>query len=56
MNIYPLILELTYLITPWSRVILEKLTGLQLVKKFLAFYRTRKYITTSKSDRHLFLS
>jgi hypothetical protein len=27
---------LTYLLTPWSRV-LEKLTGLQLVKKFPAF-------------------
>ena len=29
---------LTYLLTPWSRVLLEKLTGLQLVKKFPAFY------------------
>jgi len=28
---------LTYLLTPWSRVILEKLTGSQLVKKFTAF-------------------
>jgi len=25
------------LLTPWSRVLLEKLTGLQLVKKFPAF-------------------
>jgi hypothetical protein len=25
-------------ITPWSRVLLEKLTGLWLVKKFPAFY------------------
>ena len=24
----------TYLLTPWYRVLLEKLTGLQLVKKF----------------------
>jgi len=24
----------TYLLTPWCRVLLEKLTGLQLVKKF----------------------
>jgi len=31
---------LTYLLTPWSRVLLEKLTGLQLVKKFPAFYGT----------------
>ena len=27
----------TYLLTPWSRVVLEKLTGLQLVNKFPAF-------------------
>jgi hypothetical protein len=31
---------LTYLLTPWSRVLLEKLTGRQLVKKFPAFYGT----------------
>jgi len=31
---------LTYLLTPWSRVLLEKLTGLQLVKKFPALYGT----------------
>ena len=35
----------TYLLTPWSRVLLEKLTGLQLVKKFPAFFGTRKFIT-----------
>jgi len=29
-----------HLLTPWSRVLLEKLTGLQLVKKFPAFYGT----------------
>jgi len=28
----------TYLLTPWCRVLLEKLTGLQLVKKFPAFH------------------
>ena len=33
-NIYIL---LTYLLTPWCRVLLEKLTGLQLVKKFPHF-------------------
>jgi hypothetical protein len=29
-----------YLLTSWCRVLLEKLTGLQLVKKFPAFHRT----------------
>ena len=32
-----------YLLTPWCRVLLEKLTGLQLVKKFPAFYGTRRF-------------
>ena len=32
---------LLYLLTPWNRVLLEKLTGLQLVKKFPEFYITR---------------
>jgi len=29
-----------YLLTPWNRVLLEKPTSLQLVKKFSAFYGT----------------
>ena len=45
-----------YLLTPWSRVLLEKLTGLQLVKKFPAFHGTRKFITAFTSARHLSLS
>ena len=47
---------LTYLLTPWCRVLLEKLTGLQLVKKFPAFNGTRKFITALTSVRHLSLS
>ena len=47
---------LTYLLTSWSRVLLEKLTGFQLVKKFAAFYGTRKFITAFASARHLSLS
>jgi hypothetical protein len=43
------------LITQWSRV-LEKLTGLQLVNKFPAFYGTRSFITAFTSARHLSLS
>jgi hypothetical protein len=45
-----------YLLTPCSRVFLEKLTSLQLVKKFAAFYGTRRFITTFTSARHLSLS
>jgi hypothetical protein len=41
---------------PKSRVLLEKPNGSQLVKKFLAFYGTRRFISTFKSARHLSLS
>jgi len=44
-----------YLLTPWSRFLLYKLTGLQLVKKFPAFYGTRRFITVVTSARHLSL-
>ena len=46
----------TYLLSPWCRVLLEKLTGLQLVKKFPAFHGTRRFITALTSVRHLSLS
>ena len=42
-----------YLLTPWSRVLLEKLTGFQQVRKFTAFYGTRKFITVLTSARRL---
>jgi len=45
-----------YLDTPWSRVLLEKLADFRLVKKFPAFYGTRRFSTTFTSARHLFLS
>ena len=47
---------ITYLLTPWCRVLLEKLTGLQLVKKFPAFHGTRRFITALTSLHHLSLS
>ena len=47
---------LTYLLTPWCRVLLEKLTGLQLVKKVPAFHGNRRFITALTSIRHLSLS
>jgi len=37
-----------YLLTPWRRVHIEKLTGSQLVKKFLALYRTEKFVGHSQ--------
>jgi len=45
-----------HLLTPWRRVLLEKLTVLQLVKKFPAFHGTRRFITALTSVRHLSLS
>ena len=45
-----------YSLTIWSRVLLEKLTGFQLVKKFSTFYGTRRFITAFTSARHLSLS
>ena len=47
---------LTYLLTPWCRILLEKLTGLQLVKKFPTFHGTRRFITALTSFRQLSLS
>ena len=47
---------ITFLLTPRCRVLLEQLTGLQLVKKFPAFHGTRRFITALTSVRHLSLS
>ena len=53
-NVY--LKHFSYLLTPWCRVLLEKLTGLQLVKKFPAFHGTRRFITALTSVRQLSLS
>ena len=47
---------LTDLLNPWSRFLLEKLTGSQLIKKFPVFYVTWKFITAFTTARHLSLS
>jgi len=48
---------LTYLLTTLgTRVLLEKLIVFQLVKKFLAFYGTRRFITAVTSTCHLSLT
>jgi hypothetical protein len=58
--LYPHLITLmylfTYLLTPCSRVFLEKLTGLQLDKKFPEFYGTRRFITAFTNARHMSLS
>jgi hypothetical protein len=53
---YSLTHSLTNSLTPHSTVLLKKLTGLQPVKKFPAFYGTRRFITTLTSACHLSLS
>ena len=52
---YLLACLLTYLLTPRNRVLLEKLTGFQLVNKLPAFYGTRRFITAVTNARHLSL-
>jgi len=47
---------LAYLLAPWSRVLLEKLTGFQLVKKFPVFCGNRRFVTAFTSARQLSLS
>ena len=47
---------LPHLLTPWCRVLLEKLTGLQLAKKFPAFHGTQRLIIALTSVRHPSLS
>jgi hypothetical protein len=49
-------LLIPYLLTPWSRVHIEKLTDFQIVKRFPAFYGTRRFITAFTNDCHLSLS
>jgi hypothetical protein len=44
------------LLTPWSRALLEKPTGFHLVKKFPAFYGTRRFIIAFTIACHLSLS
>jgi hypothetical protein len=47
---------ITYFLTPWSRVLPEKLTRPELLKKFPTFYGTRRFITVYTRARHLSLS
>jgi len=44
-NLCTYVIMYPYLLTPWSRVLLEKLIRSQLVKKFTVFYGTQRFIT-----------
>jgi len=44
------------LLTAWSRVLLEKLTGSQVVKKFPTYYGNQSFFTAFTNAYHLFLS
>jgi hypothetical protein len=46
----------TYIDTARIRVLLEMLTGSQLVKKFPAFYGNRRFMTAFTSALHLSLT
>jgi len=47
---------LTYLLTPWSRVLLEKLTGSAASQEIPRIFGTRRFITVLTSACHLSLS
>ena len=47
---------LTYLLTPWSRVLLEKLTGSAASQEIPRIFGTRRFLTVPTSARHLSLS
>ena len=46
----------TYLLTPWSRVPLEKLTGSAASQEIPRIFGTRRFLTVPTSVRHLSLS
>jgi hypothetical protein len=51
-----LLLKLTYLFTPWSRVLLEKLTGSKPSQEILRIFGTRRFLIALTSARQLSLS
>ena len=55
-QLHQIIFHYYYSLTPYSTVLLEKLTGFQLVKKLPTFYGTRRFIIAVTSARHLAIS
>ena len=53
---YLLTYVLTYLLTPWSRVLLEKLTGSGTSQEIPRIFGTRKFITVLTSALPLSIS
>ena len=47
---------LTYVLTPWSRVLLEKLIGSAASQEIPRIFGTRRFLTVLTSARHLSLS
>ena len=47
---------LTYLLTPWSRVLLQKLTGSAASQEIPRIFGNRRFLTLLTSARHLSLS
>jgi len=47
-----IIIIIIIIITQWSRILLEKLTVTQLVKKFPTFYVIRRFITVLTTASH----
>ena len=45
-----------YLLAPWSRVLLEKLTGSAASQEIPRIFGTRRFLTVPTSARHLSLS
>jgi hypothetical protein len=43
-------------LTPWSKVLLDKLIFTKLIKKFSSFYGTQRFITVFTKACHLSLS
>ena len=54
--IYVYIYTHTHTLTPWSRVLLEKLTGFAASQEIPRIFGTRRFLTVPTSARHLSLS
>jgi len=48
--------DVTYLLAPWRKVLLNQPTGLQIIKEFPAFHGPERFITAFTSVRYMSLS